>query len=144
MGRRSLRVTVGLPALLGACFHTLYNDPDACSIDPPIACADPLRPNCVRGQCFSDQELPDGATPVDFSGLNLDGAVSCSNSGTRPDDAPVCQASMCRPCDNNISDDAQCTLHNSGTPRCNIADGRCVQCLVSADCSAGMPVCGTD
>jgi hypothetical protein len=122
------------------CFHSYYNDPDSCSQDPPVLCADPMRPNCVLGRCFADNDLPDGTVPIDFSGITFDAAVKCNGSNECPSDAPICMGGMCRACSGS-GDDVECTLHDPGTPHCNVSKGNCVACLLSTDCGAAAPVC---
>jgi hypothetical protein len=146
MSRKQLRIlassALACTVIIAAvgCFHSYYNDPDACSADPPVLCADPARPNCVLGRCFADNDLPDGTVPIDFSGVTFDASVKCNGSNECPDDAPICAGGMCRAC-NGSNDDVECTLHDPAAPHCNISKGNCVACLLSSDCGPAAPVC---
>lgn len=111
----------------------IYCNADGDCDQAPYGTCDTTHHTCID----ADGGIPNGDMP-ELAGPDM----FCASSAACSDEAPICSVQRCRACMDS-GDDAQCMAHNPMTPRCNAPTGRCVECLVSADCKGATPVCNT-
>jgi hypothetical protein len=106
-------------------------------------CTDPLRRFCVAGSCADCRTAGPTAckAPTAVCDPASGSCVQCvANSSCTDPRAPFCGGNRCVGC--GMAAPQTCTMLNAARPACS-ADGACVECNVSADCSAEAtrPIC---
>jgi len=135
--RRAATILGSLAILVGAigCFHSFYNDPDACSLEVP--CADPARPYCDRGVCVPTP-VDGGDTDMPLPPQSCHGNTDCTRAVE-----PICDLMTgfcrgCSPVDGGAS--SECSAISGTRPFC-APSGACTECLTSRDCISSGKTC---
>ena len=112
------------------------NSQGACIASRPLPTCGTAAPPCTP--CTAAPSSCTGATPVcasDQEDFKLGQCVACADSSACSAKAPVCDKSRaatddtCRGCTSN----ADC---GTAAPTCQVATGKCIECLTSSDCKA--------